>query len=201
MSCRSRASRWLVTTAVIACCAVLTPAPPLAAEQFGRLFGRGPKGVTFITYKDAANRFTLEYPEKDWRVMPTPGSSLVILAQKEFEATVVVDYKRLDVPLAPSDVTSAFVDFETEAVKERQHSAKDVKAEIVDAPSGRGALIKYSVAGLRGAEQVMQFSVPKGQDLYRIIGSMRDPLVAKYEPIIMHVIQSFIPTTPAAPKH
>jgi hypothetical protein len=165
---------------------------PTRAVQFGKIFGRNDK-MAFTSFKDASGRFTLDFPAKDWRTMPTPGASLAILAHKDFEATLVVDYKRLDVPLDPADVSPTFAEIETEAIKERQSAAKDFKAEIVDTPAGRGALIRYSNAGQKGPDRVIQFSIPIRQDLYRLIGSIRQPLLAKHEPTIMHMIQSFVP--------
>ena len=37
----------------------------------------------------------------------------------------------------------------------------------------------------------MQYSIPVGQDLFRLNGVIPDKQLAKYEPIIMHMIQSF----------
>lgn len=171
-----------------------------ATAQFGKLFGKGSKDIPYASYKDPAGRFTVDYPSKDWRVMPTPGASLAILAQNDFEATVVIDYKRLDLPLAPSDVTATFADVEAEGVRERQPTAKDMKPEIVDTAAGRGALLRYANTGVRGPERVIQFSIPVRQDLYRVIASMREALATKYDPIVTHIVQSFLPAGAASPK-
>src|ERR1700674_5402328 len=61
-----------------------------AAGQLGKIFGRKQE-VTYQTYRDSSGRFSLEYPNKDWRVVPGGGSAaLVILARADGEATVSV---------------------------------------------------------------------------------------------------------------
>jgi hypothetical protein len=58
-------------------------------------------------------------------------------------------------------------------------------------------LIRYSRVAT-GPEAVVQYSVPVGQELYRLNGIVPERLLSKYEPIVMHMIQSF--KAPADPS-
>jgi hypothetical protein len=62
---------------------------------------------------------------------------------------------------------------------------------MVDSKAGRGVLIRYSRIGV-GPETVVQYSIPVGRELYRINGIIADKQLAKYEPIVMYMIQSFL---------
>ena len=45
-------------------------------------------------FKDPAGRFELEYPEKDWKRLPSGGSSLVVFARND-GPTLFVDHVTL----------------------------------------------------------------------------------------------------------
>jgi hypothetical protein len=163
-------------------------------------FGLGDKGVNYRMFRDAAARFEFEYPTKDWRVLPSAGSSLAIVARNDGEATLTIDYFRLSAPLGPEEI-GTMAEVEIQDLKEKHPDAKDLKSEVIDIKAGRGAMIRYSSVGAKGAEQVMQFSVPVGQDLFRVIAIVPEQLAAKYEVIVAHMIASFkAPASPPAPK-
>ena len=161
---------------------------PLVAEK--QFFRRGP--VEFQPLKDPNGRFVLEYPKKDWRVIPGGGSVLFTLAHKENEAAVVIEYERLDPPLAPEDITETFSNvIEVDEIKKRQPGASQFRPGIVTGPEGRQAQIDYLRTGLEGQERVRLISMPRGADLYRIICSAKVVHYAKYEAIFSHIVESF----------
>jgi hypothetical protein len=162
-------------------------APALTAGQFKRIFG-GDGNVKYEKFKDPNGRFEIEYPAKDWKRLQV-GSSLVAFARNQ-DATVSVDHITL-----LGVFTSAELDgmpaLELAALKEQQPKAKDFKSDMVDSKAGRGVLIRYSRIGV-GPETVVQYSIPVGRELYRINGIIADKQLAKYEPIVMYMIQSFL---------
>jgi hypothetical protein len=173
---------------------------PMAAAQFGKIFGRKQE-VTYQTYRDSSGRFSLEYPNKDWRVVPGGGSgALVILARADGEATVVVEASTLVEALAPSEI-QAMAEIEVDNLKARVPIAKDAKYELVDTKLGPGAMIPYANVGAQGPERVVQYSIPVDKNLFRLIRTARVAAAAKHDAVLTHMIESFkSPAEPAAPK-
>jgi len=172
----------------------------LAAGQIGKIFGRKQE-VVYQTYRDPSGRFSLEYPNKDWRVVPGGGSAaLVILAREDGEATVGVESMNLVEALTPSEI-QAMAENEVDNLKARVPTAKDAKYELVDTRSGRGAMIPYANVGAQGAERVVQYSIPVDKNLFRVIRTARVAAAAKHDAVLAHMIESFkSPAEPAAPK-
>jgi hypothetical protein len=150
------------------------------------------KDTKYRTFKDAAGRFELEYPEKDWKLLPSGGSSLAVFARKD-GPTLFVDYLRLADRLTPGEI-DAMPDMEVGRLKERQPKATGFKTEVLDSHAGRGVLIRYNRA-VAAPETVLQYTIPVGQDLFRLNGVVPDKELTKYEAVIMHMLQSF--TAPA----
>jgi hypothetical protein len=188
-----------VALVLIVAWALLSTASPAIGQKRFLIFGD--KNVTYKPFKDAAGRFELEYPTKDWSPFPTGGSAIAILARKDRAATIVIDLIRLSEPLAPSEIEKN-AQIEVETVKEQQRNAKDFKSEILDSKAGRASLIRYARLGANGPERVLHYSVAVGQDLYRLDAVVSEESFAKYEPIVMHMLQSFkVPADRSTPKH
>jgi hypothetical protein len=172
----------------------------LAADQnvLTKMFGGG-KDTTYQMFKDPAGRFELEYPTKDWRLLPSVGSSLAVFARND-GPTLIVEHIRLVERLTPEEF-DGLPDVEVERLKKEQPKAKDFKSGILETKAGRGVLIRYSRVG-QGPDSVMQYSIPVDQDLYRLNCVVPERLFSKYEPIVMHMIQSFkAPADASAPKN
>lgn len=168
----------------------------LVAGQFKWL--GGDKGTKYQTFKDPNGRFELEYPTKDWKLLPSGGASLAVFARND-GPTLFVDYIKLVDKLTPGEL-DAMPDMEMSRVKAQQPKATNFKSDMLDSLGGRGVLIRYSRIGT-GPETVVQYTIPVGVDLYRLNGVMPDRVVAKYEPVLMHMIQSFKTETPASGSH
>ena len=148
----------------------------------------GDKNVKYETFKDPAGRFEIEYPAKDWKRLPSGGSSLAVFARND-GPTLFVDHVRLVGALTPAEI-EGMAAVELDTLKEQQPKAKDFKSDMLDSKAGRGVAIRYS-RDSTGPETVVQYSIPVGQELFRLNGVIPDKQLAKYEPIIMYMIQSF----------
>ena len=169
----------------------------LSAEQFKWMVGD--KSVKYVSFKDASGRFELEYPEKDWKRLPSVGQSLIGFARND-GPTLFVDHVRLVEALTPAEM-AGLLSVELSTLKDQQPKATGFKSEDLESKAGRGVLIKYSREGA-GPETVIQFSIAVGMELFRITGVIPDKQVAKYEPIVMYMIQSFkAPATASPSKH
>ena len=170
----------------------------LTAGQFWP-FGRD-KNTSYQTFKDPAGRFELEYPTKDWRLLSSVGSSLAVFSHKDGRPALVIDRVSLAGRLTPEEI-DALPGNEVERLRDQQPKIKDFKSDVVETKAGRGVLIRYARVDLE-PESVVQYTIAVGQDLYRLNGVVTDKLLSKYEPVIMHMIQSFkAPAGPSASKN
>jgi hypothetical protein len=161
----------------------------VGASQLKRIFGSD-GNVKYERFKDPGGRFEIDYPAKDWKRLPV-GSSLVAFARSE-DATLSVDHVTLLEGFSAAEL-EGMPAVELAALKEQQPRAKDFKSDMVDSKAGRGVLIRYARAGA-GPETAFQFSIPVGRELFRINAAITDKQLAKYEPIVMYMIQSFMAT-------
>jgi hypothetical protein len=159
----------------------------------------GDKNTSYQTFKDPAGRFELEYPTKDWRLLPSGGSSLAVFARNDGPA-LFVDHTRIVERLTPGEF-ERLPEVEVERLKREHPNAKEFKSDRLDTKAGRGVLIRYS--RIDGQPQaVVQYLIALDQDLYRLNGVAPERLFSKYEPIIMHMIQSFkAPASPSSSKN
>jgi hypothetical protein len=186
--------RFLSSVLVIVC--VASTAQRLAAQGIRGLFGGGP--VKYRTYKDPSNRFELEYPERDWRLI-SGGSSLAVFAHKDGPA-FFIDHVRLMEALTPGEI-GALPEVEVERIKTQNPMVKDVNHEPLETKAGAGILIRYAKLGPGPAASVTQFVIPIGQNLFRLSGTIPETITTKYQPIVMHMIESFqVPGATPAPS-
>ena len=159
----------------------------VAAGQFSKLWGGG-GNVKYDKFKDPNGRFEIEYPAKDWKRLPV---GLVTFARNE-DATLSVDHVTLLEPLTAAE-TDGMMAVEVATLQQKQPNAKNVKSELIDTKAGHGILIRYSRVGA-GPETAVQYSIPVGRELFRISGVIADKQLAKYEPVVMYMINSFVAT-------
>jgi hypothetical protein len=195
MSLASRQGRRAVAACVLTMLWTLAPGQPVTAGQnpLKRLFGD--KDTRYQTFKDSAGRFEIDYPSKDWRLLPGAESSLAVFAHND-GPTLFVDHVRLVDSLTPDEI-EALPDLEVDRLKRREPQAK-LTSVMLDSKTGNGVLITYSRVGT-GPESVTQYTIAVGQDLYRLNGIVPERLLSKFEPIVKHMIQSF--KAPANPPN
>jgi hypothetical protein len=169
----------------------------LTAGQFKWMVG-GDKNTKYQLFKDPGGRFELQYPEKDWKRLPAGGSSLAVFARNDGPTLFVDHIKLVDALTAPEIAGMPAVELST--LKEQQPKAKDFKSDMLDSKAGRGVLIRYSRDN-NGPETVVQYSIAVGLELFRINGVIPDKQLAKYEPVVMYMIQSFTAPAPSASKN
>jgi hypothetical protein len=170
----------------------------LAQKKLG-IFGSG--DTKYNTYRDAAGRFEIEQPAKDWSLVPAAGSSIAIISRNDRMATISVDLLTLTEPLAADEITTN-AQIEIDTLKEQQPNAKDFTSEVFECKSGKGALIRYSRVGATGAQKALRYLIGVDRNLFRLDAVVQFASAAKYEPILVHMIQSFkAPAGPAATKN
>jgi hypothetical protein len=168
----------------------------LSAAQLGRMFNSD-KNVKYQLFKDPSGLFELEYPEKDWKRLPSVGQNLVSFSRND-GPTFFVGHVRLSEPFTEAEIANLPA-VELTTLKDQQPKAAGFKSDVLESKTGRGVLIRYTREGA-GPETVIQFSIAVGTELFRINGVIPDKQVAKYEPIVMYMIQSFKAPAGATPS-
>jgi len=161
--------------------------PPQAADPW---FVRTTRG-SFQTLRGPDARFSMEYPSKDWLVVPSGGAAAVILAQKKGDAAVVVERAPLRQELAPEEITDLFAQLETDVVRERQPKAADFQSRVIDAPGRRLVVLQYVRPGVAGPERVRQYSIPVGKQLYRLTFAAPVGQFPSFDVVFSHMAAAF----------
>lgn len=180
----ARAARVVAVVLVSAVC--LASAWPAAAQSLPRMKKFAPGGMGF----------SIDLPEKDWNVVPGGVESLVVLAQRRFEAAVVIERATLQVELAPEDIGEVFLGVETDHIREMIPSASDIKADLQELGTSRVAAFLYVRSGALGREKVLQYSMPAGKHLYRVVAVARADVFDRHLAVMQAIAASLTPAGP-----
>ena len=136
----------------------------------------------------------VEFPAKDWMVLPSSGSLVLALASRKGDAVVLVERSALRQALAAEDITDLFAQFEVDAIKEWHPKAADIQSKVLDLGARRLVAVQYARPGVLGSERVRQYSVPVGRQLYRVTCISSAAQFAVYDPVFSHIGASFTVT-------
>jgi glucose/arabinose dehydrogenase len=150
--------------------------------------------LQFQPQKAADASVQLDLPKKDWMVLPSSGSVLLVIASRKGDAVVLVERSSLQQPLQAADITDLFAQIETDDIKERQPKSADFQSKVLDSGDRRLVAVQYTRPGVLGAEKVRQYSIPVGKQLYRVTCISRAAQFAAYDPVFAHVAASFTTT-------
>jgi hypothetical protein len=176
---------------------VLLLSSALSANQFP--WSRK-KTVEFQRFEPPGKHFALEYPKKDWNVVPGAGTVLFVFAHKEAEASVTLDYTPLKQALAREEISQLFADLELEDVKERQPQVQHFTTALrTEADGRRVVVIDYVRDGLKGPERVRLYSLPSGVHLYRVTCTAPVAYFARYEAVFERMALTFRSAAVEAP--
>jgi hypothetical protein len=132
----------------------------------------------------------VEFPTKDWMVLPSSGALVFVAASRKGDAVVLIERSTLRQALDPADITDLFAQIEIEAIKESQPKAADFLSKVLDSGARRLVAVQYSRPGVLGNERVRQYSVPVGTVLYRMTCISSAARFAAYDPIFAHMAAS-----------
>jgi hypothetical protein len=174
--------------AILAGGAALAAQPPQAptANEYGRV-----AKLEVQPFEGPNKHVRLEYPKKDWQVVPGGSAAIASLLQKKGEAAVVIEQSRLNQPLAPDDITDLFGQLESETIRDRQPSPSDIQSKVYEAGGRRFVIVDYARQGVAGPERVRQYSIPVGSDLYRLTCSAAASQFTRYETVFAHIAATF----------
>ena len=128
------------------------------------------KTVESTAYQDAASRFTVDYPKKDWRVVSGGYSTLVTFAHKDGEATIVLERQELVRPLSPSSIGELFVQLQVEEIRKVDPLAGQVTGRVLEVEGNRIPAFEYQrKVSAKETENVRLYLIPNGPYLYRLV--------------------------------
>ena len=155
----------------------------------------------YLLFTDPGRRFSVEFPKEwTWLMVSGSGEPLVTFIHPRKEAAVVVERFRMRQPLTRDEVTDLFAQIEAEVLKENQPQAMDVVSKIVNEQGKKRIVIDYVRPGIDTKERVRQYSIPVGQDLYRITCMTIGGQFGKYEPTFAVVVESLKPAGELPPR-
>jgi hypothetical protein len=184
----SPALRWHARLAVAVLVAATGSAG--AGQQADVWIQRSPKlGVKRLV---TPAHVTLEYPNKDWIVLPAGGFMLLSLAEKSGLALVQLERVRLNQPLTPDEVTDLFTELEARTIRDRHPDAKGFVSRVATVGKQRVVILQFDRVGTVGDERVRQYSVPVGDSLYRLVCAASTGQFARVEVVFAHMAASLL---------
>lgn len=145
----------------------------------------------FVTLNSRTLGVVIEYPKKDWQIIPGGLTTVVTFRQKNGESAVIVEQTKMMQPLKPEEITEVFGQIEADVIKERLPQASGFATLMIAAEGRRVIGIQYQRAGPTGPEVVRQYSFPLGETLYRMSCVIRPDKIQKYVPVCAHMAASF----------
>lgn len=168
------------------------------AQPAARTFPWKPREVK--ARRVAIGPLSLELPEKDWQRLPGAGTVVATIAAKSGQGAVVIERSRLAQPLTSEDTTELLAELEADQVREREPGAVALRGDLDEIPSfGRVVRVRYARKGPGGDEQVIQYSMPAGWDLYRVIYSANVKEFEKLGPAFERMLLTLRITPPPSP--
>jgi hypothetical protein len=163
-------------------------------------YGRQAKPKNFDSPKVFTGAFSVELP-KNWQLAPGHTGTVFSIVEKtkgsEIGALITLEYIRLQAPLEPTLIPKAS-ERELGEVQAREASGKQFSSGVKTGERGPIILVQYDRPGNAGSDDhVVQYSMPYGTTMYRLICIAPAANVEKYRPIFAHVAASFTPLKPA----
>jgi hypothetical protein len=163
-------------------------------------YGRQAKPKDFDAPRVFPGAFSIELP-KGWQIVPGHAWTVFSIVEKTRQsqggALITLEYMRLQAPLDPELIAGA-AERELKAVQGWESNATQLKSQTRNGLAGPLILIHYDRPGLSGeTDHVVQYSIPAGTTLYRLICIVPSARLDRYRPVFAHVAASFVPTQSA----
>jgi len=165
-------------------------------------YGRQVKPKNIDNPRIFPGAFSIELP-KGWQLAPGHTGTVFSVVEKtrqsEAGALITLEYMRLQAPLDPLDqeLIAGAGERELKEVQARELSGKQFTSQIKKGEVGPFIVIQYNRPGLSGGDDhVVQYSMPIGTTMYRLICIAPAAAVEKFRPVFAHVAASFTPVRP-----
>lgn len=172
-------------------CGLLYAGTAVAQPPPDPWFRRSPRPNDFEAPKIPLGRFTIELPKK-WQLLPGFNTFLILASERTGNnrpgASIVLEQWQLADAV---DVNQAFADYLLEEyLKKREPSVQKFDQELKDVGGRKFVLTRYARDGISGTDGVIDYSIPMGNVLYRVMGIAPAGEISKYQPTFAHVASS-----------
>jgi hypothetical protein len=157
-------------------------------------YGRNPKSRDIENPKGPLRKVSIEFP-RTWQIVPGYGEILVAVAEKtrnnQPAAAIVLEQSQLQAAINPNDITDELAQAEVGVMRARLPGVKTFEHQLKQADGFRFIFIQYSKPGMSGTDRVVQYSIPAGTVMYRLICIAPEAQLTKYQSLFAHVAASF----------
>ena len=169
-----------------------------AQEAPDAWYGRQPKPKDIDRPRDFPGVGSFELP-KNWQLGPGHARTVFSIVEKKAGgALITLEYMPLQAPLLDPEVITTVFKMEREEVQALELSGKQFTSQVKKGAFGPFIVIQYNRPGLSGGEDhVVQYSMPVGTTLYRLVCVAPAAALDKYRPVFAHVAASFTPVKPS----
>jgi hypothetical protein len=150
--------------------------------------------VQFEPQRAADAPLQLDLPKKDWMVLPSSGSVLLVLASRKGDAVVLLERLALTLVLEAADITDLFAQIEIDAIKKQTPRAAEFQSRVLNAGARRLVAVQYGRPGVLGSERVRQYSIPIDKQLYHVTCISSAAQFGTYDAVFSHIAASFTAT-------
>lgn len=147
--------------------------------------------------ESAAYHVALEYPKKDWVVVPAAGGNIALVMHKKGEASLALDYQVLRVSLAPDEIDETFQQIEVDALTQRAPHSRVTETTLSEMGGHKVVIIHYGAAGPTGDLDVTQYSIVEGSALYRLTCAVTRATLSRHGPVCDAAAQSIVISPPS----
>lgn len=146
--------------------------------------------------KTFTGAFRIELP-KNWQFAPGHTGTIfsVVEPTKRWETggLITLEYMQLQLALEPALIPGVG-ERELNELKSRELRGKQFNGSVKNGPLGPIIFIQYDRPGMSGTDDhVVQYSIPIGTTMYRLICIAPTAQIEKYRPTFAHVAASFSP--------
>src|SRR5262245_21655239 len=187
-----------VKTVVAGIALCLMQAAPIAESQTAPAdpwYALSSRPRDFQTPRGLVGKYAIELP-RDWQIVPGYGGIAFMAAEKprnnQSSAAIVLERMQLRAPIGPADVNATLAEIEASLVRALP-GVQGVEQQIKQGEGRAYIFIQYTKPGLTGVDRVVQYSIPVGATMYRLICISPDGQLPNYQQKFAHVAASFKP--------
>ncbi len=136
-------------------------------------------------------KFSIDLPEKDWRLLPGGLQLLGCVVHKDGAAVLVIEHELLQIALTSDEIDGNFAELELGELKEREPAGSAFTSQIAQVGRRRMVTVDFERRGSSGAEHVRVYVALQGRHLYRLVCVAPSPQFARYAPVFQAMCGSF----------
>lgn len=136
-------------------------------------------------------KFSIDLPEKDWRLLPGGLQALGCVAHKDDGVVLLIEHELLQIALTSDEIDGNFADLELAELKEHEPAGSAFTSQIAQVGRRRMVMVDFERRGSGGADHVRVYVLLQGRHLYRLVCVAPSPQFTRYAPAFQAMVGSF----------